>query len=323
MIMAIKNTIKAKLAYFLANGFFIFLLFGLVSPLNVEASELALSNYFPGAYGAFAVAVEPHPGFYLINQTLLTGGQVNEAVLQGRVTLDLDIFAVTNVAGGLYTFEKKVLGTRFAIGGFAPFGYAHLKATITEPMGNFFAKESSFNIGDAVLIPGSFFWNKGKFHFNLYEMIFAPTGKYDINDLVNIGRNHWSFDTVLGITWMDQAKGLEISVVTGIMVNTSNKATDYNSGTEFHLDYMLNKFLSHTFAIGFHGYYYTQISGDSGTGAILGPFKGSSFGIGPGFMWVPKFTKGKLIIMGNWLHDLSATKRLKSDWAMIKLVRPF
>lgn len=319
MIMTIKNS----LAFFLANFFIIFLLYGLILPLDVEASEGASSNYFPGAYGDFAVAVAPEPGLVLVNYTLFYDGKVNQALLQGQVNLNLDTFAVIDMVGGLYTFEKKILGARFAIGGFVPFGYAHLKTTISTQMGDFFAKDSSFNIGDAILIPASFYWNQGNIHINLYEMITAPTGKYDINDVVNIGRNYWSFDTVLAITWMDTAKGREISVVTGVMANAQNKSTNYKTGTEFHLDFMVNQFLSETFAIGLKGYYYTQISGDSGPGATLGPFKGNSMGIGPSLMWVPKFAKGKLIIIASWAHDLTATRRFKSDYANINIVSPF
>ncbi|MEE8294465.1 MAG: transporter [Sphingomonadales bacterium] len=321
--MKIKKPVKNSVAYFLTKGFFIFLLFGLMSPLDAEASEGADSSYFPGAYGDFAVAIAPEPGFTLVNYTLFYDGQVNQAILQGQVNLNLDTFAVIDMVGSLYTFKKPVLGARFAMGAFVPFGYAHLKTTIATQMGNFFAKDTSFNIGDTILIPASFYWHQGKVHIKFYEMIFAPTGKYDVNDVVNIGRNYWSFDTVLAITWMDPAKGLEISVVTGVMANAQNKSTKYKTGTELHIDFMVNRFLSATFAIGLKGYYYTQISGDSGTGAILGSFKGSSVGIGPSLMWVPKFGKGKLTVMASWIHDLSATRRFKSDYAIINIVRPF
>jgi len=61
-------------------------------------------------------------------------------------------------------------------------------------------------------------------------------------------------------------------------VNTENPDTDYRTGTEFHLDFMLNQFLAESFGIGFHGYYYDQLTGDSGSGAILGDFKADSVG---------------------------------------------
>ena len=86
---------------------------------------------------------------------------------------------------------------------------------------------------------------------------------------------------------------------------------------------MFNQFLAENFAIGFRGYYYNQLSGDSGTGAILGPLKGSSVGVGPSLLWAPKAAKGKVSVILSWTHDLSATNRLKSDYVVITIAAPF
>ncbi len=79
---------------------------------------------------------------------------------------------------------------------------------------------------------------------------------------------------------------------------TENNDTDYQSGTEFHLDFTANQFLSETFALGVRGYYYNQFTGDSGSGARLGDFQGESFGLGPGFIWFPAFADAKLAVLG-------------------------
>ena len=42
------------------------------------------------------------------------------------------------------------------------------------------------------------------------------------------------------------------------------------------MEYILNQFLSETFALGVQGFYNKQITGDSGNGAILGGFKGEA-----------------------------------------------
>jgi hypothetical protein len=65
------------------------------------------------------------------------------------------------------------------------------------------------------------------------------------------------------------------------------------------------------------GYYYKQFTSDSGGRAILGGFKGESFGFGPGFLWVPKFAGGKLSVLGKWIHDINATKRFESEYGTL------
>jgi hypothetical protein len=99
-------------------------------------------------------------------------------------------------------------------------------------------------------------------------------------------------------------------------------ATDYRTGNELHVDVMFNQFLSETFALGLQGYYYNQLTGDSGSGAILGDFKGESYGIGPSFLWMPK-AGGKFSITGTWLHDLHTTDRLEGDYAVVTLAWQF
>ena len=60
--------------------------------------------------------------------------------------------------------------------------------------------------------------------------------------------------------------------------------TDYQSGTQFHLDFTAGEhlpLLGGIIGIGANVFYYQQISGDSGSGARLGDFKGRTVGIGP------------------------------------------
>lgn len=98
------------------------------------------------------------------------------------------------------------------------------------------------------------------------------------------------------------------------MFNTENSDTDYETGTEFHMDFVTSQFLSEAFALGIRGYYYNQLEGDSGTGARLGDFKSESFGVGPGFIWISEIGNGNLTVLGKWMHDFSADNRFESDY---------
>jgi hypothetical protein len=103
------------------------------------------------------------------------------------------------------------------------------------------------------------------------------------------------------------------------MVNTENPDTDYRTGTEFHLDFVANQFLSKTFAVGIRGYWYDQISGDSGAGASLGDFKSNAYGLGAGFVWTPASAAGKLAIAAKYMTDLSAENRFDSDYGLLTI----
>ena len=137
-------------------------------------------------------------------------------------------------------------------------------------------------------------------------MVIAPTGHYDTNAVINVGRNYWAFDTQLALTWFDKATGTELSVLSGLMINTMNPATVYRTGTEFHLDFMANQFVAKDIAVGVHGAWYKQIEGDSGAGATLGPFMGESFERRAGGAVGTRTAQGPLC-----LHRQVAARRLQ------------
>jgi len=290
-----------------------------VASPSAEASEGAASYYFAGAFGTFLVAVPPEPGFTAASQTLMYGGQASRAVLNGRVTFGLNAFALYEFIAGSYTFEQPVLGGRLQIGAGVPvLSYANLNTSLqTGRFGAFTGGASDFNVGDTLLNPFALYWNSGDFNVKFTEYVVAPTGHYDVNNVISVGRNYWAFDTQLGLTWFHKATGTEISVLPGIMFNTTNTATDYHTGTEFHLDFMVNQFVMPSVALGAQGYWYKQIDGDSGSGAVLGPFMGESFGLGPAVLWVPESTKGKFVAVLKWTHDITDTNRLNGDWGQI------
>jgi hypothetical protein len=287
------------------------------------AAEGAASNYFPGAYGSLLVAVAPEPGPILADLNLFYSANVDRALLQGRANVGVDIDAFYTLVQGFYVWDAPSLGGRFAIGGYLPLGYSSLDATLSTGLGSRSVSDDKSGLGDAGLIPASFYWNSGNFNFNLYELVIAPTGRYDVDNLVNVGRNYWSFDSVAAVTWFKAESGTEISVVPGLMLNTENPDTNYQTGAEFHVDFLVNQFLSETFAVGVHGYAYQQIDGDSGSGAIFGDFKGESYGLGLAFSWIPAFGGGKVAISGKWLHDLDATNRLEADYGALSIAVTF
>lgn len=292
----------------------------MAAPRMSSASEGAQSYYFPGSLGSFAVAVAPEPGLLIADSTFILDAKVDRAVLQGKLNANLEITGVFNVLAGQYTLQTPVLGARLTVGGmvFVP-AYVDIEATLGS--GQF--SKSDTGLGDALLMPAAFHWKAGDFHFKLAELVFMPTGHYDKDSKVNVGRNYWAFDTFAAATYLNMNTGTEVSVVPGFMTNTENDITHYRTGNEFHLDFMLNQFLAKSFALGFQGYYYQQVSGDSGSGATLGDFEGESVGVGPALLWLPPWCDDKLVLSGKWLTDLDAEKRIESDWFLTTIAYRF
>lgn len=289
--------------------------YGLVTGSAARAAEGGSSHYLPGAGGDIFLATPPQPGFQLANTLWFQSGDVGAAVAQGQVESNLNLDLFLNLTSLTYTFEQPVLGGTYTLGAMLPIGYGSLDGTVAGPGGGQVGfSTDSFDISDMAFIPVQLNWTVSDWSFRLSETIIAPTGGYDTAEKLNLGRNYWSFDTAAAVTWFNADSGTEVSVMPGIMLNTENDATDYRTGTEFHVDFTANQFLAAGFAVGLRGYYYRQLSGDSGAGARLGDFKSESFGLGPGFMWVPPIGGGKLSILGKWMHDFNASRRFESDY---------
>jgi len=185
-------------------------------------------------------------------------------------------------------------------------------------------------------VTGILNWKNGNFNYSASIGVFAPTGSYDADRMVNLGRNYWSFDPSLAFTWLDPKRGHEVSFTAGYQINTENNDTDYQSGDEFHIDFNLAQHFSPKFALGLCGYYYKQITDDEGTFLdqandvltalgmdSLGGFKGEAFGLGPAIKFTPKIGGRDINLIAKWLHDIDSTNRFESDTLMCSIAFKF
>ena len=78
-------------------------------------------------------------------------------------------------------------------------------------------------------------------------------------------------------------------------------ATEY-IGIDSHIDWGASKFLTPQLQVGVAGYFYRQLTGDSGSGAVLGDFESQVAGIGPqiGYLFPAGDKQGYLNVRGYW-----------------------
>jgi len=287
------------------------------------AAEGASSNYFPGTYGLILPAVAPEEGSNFTSMNLYYRATGSRSISEGKLNFGIEVRSIVTAGQFIRAWDIPSGGT-FVMGVIVPYAAADYSSTAITGGGAVLQRSGSNHaLGDISFIPASYYWSSGKFNFNVYGYIIAPTGQYDVNNDVNIGRNYWGLDTVFAMTWFNEATGTEISVIPGLMFNSENKDTQYRTGTEFHVEFLLNQFVSEDLAIGLRGYAYKQLTGDSGAGAILGDFKGSSWGIGPTINYIPKSMGGKFVFGASYVADVSATNRMKAGYGVINLTWVF
>ena len=97
-----------------------------------------------------------------------------------------------------------------------------------------------------------------------------PVGNYNSSNLANLGIGHGAADGGAGYTYFDPKTGHEFSVVTGLTYNLLNPSTGYQNGIDWHVDWGASQFVTKQLQVGAVGYFFQQITPDSGAAAFLG-----------------------------------------------------
>jgi hypothetical protein len=262
------------------------------------ADEGGVSFWLPGQNGSFA-AVAPEPGWSLPLVFYNYGGSAARGVTLQRG--DLVSSGLNTSFDGLfiaptYTLDTKFLGARpsFSLA-FAP---SYNASTANVGLGRLSASRSDSLFGGSDLYPtAQLYWNIGVNNFMTYVSGDIPVGSYDPNRLSNIGIGHGAIDEGGAYTYLNTKTGTEASATLGFTENFRNASTDYTNGTDAHLDLGVAQFLSEHFFIGVVGYYYQQLTADTGQLGLLGPNESRTRGVGPQIGY--NFTLGGVSIYTN------------------------
>lgn len=278
--------------------------------LPISAAESGGSSYMPGFYGDFGMAVAPAPGNYLSNFAGYygNGNDGNGSNLAFELP---GIIRVTNtkVAGGNYWV------------GFFPY-VLHTGISSTAADGSK-SGGSRGGAGDMYALPIALSWQWRDLSILAFEGIVMPTGSYDKNRSLNSGRNYWTFDNNVAITWQPKNTAYELSMVLGYMVNTENTATRYRTGDELHYDYFAGYYLAPNFGLGVAGSYYRQTTPDTGAGVPAGQALAEYSSIGPALMYTVKLAQKDVTFSAKWLHEFDVNNHIPGDYAILRTTLKF
>jgi len=165
-------------------------------------------------------------------------------------------------------------------------------------------------------------WQQGNWYWNIQTLLNVPIGEWQTDSISNIGFHRWALDITPAATWLDPKTGLEVSAAAGFTFNGENPDTNYKTGTEFHVEWAVMEHVSKTLAFGLAGYHYQQITGDSGSGARLGDFKGRVSGLGPDFAYT--FVCGKTPVSTElkYFHEFDVENRTTGNSGMLTVSLP-
>lgn len=250
------------------------------------AAENGVGFYLLGGRGPMAGYVPP-PGLYIQNDVYFysaSGGGSKRFPAGGQIIAHVDAQIWADFATGTWVLPQEVLGGNLAIGVIVPFGRPEVSADILLSPANVAPIErrvtdNAFVFGDPV---GSMAlgWHAGDWHWNISGLLNIPVGDYREGEIANLAFHRWAGDVSAAVTWLNPESGIELSAAAGFTFNGTNDTTDYTTGTEFHVEWAATKALTKQFSVGLVGYFYDQVTGDSGAGARLGDYKGQITALG-------------------------------------------
>ncbi|AWN14267.1 Protein involved in meta-pathway of phenol degradation [Salinisphaera sp. LB1] len=221
----------------------------------------------------------------------------------------------------LYTFAQPIGPFHYAMGGVLEFSYNHLDVGSES--------DEATNLGDLDFQNYLSYHTPDKKMFLYFGVdTYLPTGRYNKSDLVNPGKNYWSFDPSINVTYHVSDKLALNGAVYGEF-NTENSATDYQSGDSVDLDYGVNyrpfvhqstdHFVQHL-GFGIGGYYLKQFTDDQINGHSVAPdgHRAQAVGVGPQVIYYTQF--GGLAL--KYQHDLAVENRAASDTVWLQFAIP-
>ncbi|MGM4892024.1 SphA family protein [Tardiphaga sp. 839_C3_N1_4] len=203
-----------------------------------------------------------------------------------------------NLPTTIWVTPAKIFGGDLAFSLTTPFGEPRVNANLLVNSPRF--GPIGVNAVDSELALSDFFinsfvgWRSGNFHWQVGVGGVIPSGTYVPGQLSNASLNRPAIDVFTALTWLDPTLGWDLSASAGFTFNQTNTATDYKSGDEFHLEWAATKYITKEFTLGLVGYYYQQLTADSGSGARLGSFEGRVVALGGALGYT--FEVGKLPI---------------------------
>jgi hypothetical protein len=239
----------------------------------------------------------------------------------GVISVGLDTTADVLTVGALYTFENNLLGAHYSVGAFLP----HIWLDVNGNVNQIERADTAHGVSDMTLIPAMLAWKCDSWEYSFTLAVYAPTGEYNAGNLANAGLNYWTVDPAVGVSYSNDKTGFHFGAYAGVTFNSENSATDYKSGSMFHLEGSVQQLFAlgkGVIGLGADAFCCGQISGDGGSGARR-EFKGQTIGIGPVLEYILPIGENTVVFEAKWMPELQVRNRIKGDYIWVKAAYQF
>ena len=293
-----------------------------------NAAEYAFTSYPLGTL-AFGAGITPPPGIYVTDAVSYYSGRVGgnfdfgQRIFNAGVKADVFLDS-TNI---LLVPQGKLLDGYFGASVTVPAGYVKYDASASGARGTTSSETSGGGWGD-MSMQFQLGWDGESFSHTIYLLGVIPTGRYSTGFYPIIGLNRPSLDLGWAFTYFDKNSKLQFNGGVGFMTSMENDATQYQTGNEFHAEWAIGYKFDNGLLLGVVGYDYRQLTGDSGPGAVLGPFESLGDAVGPGLSYSTLIGELPVVInvrdyeQYNWKNFFHGNAAIASFTAVFPAAQP-
>ncbi len=285
------------------------LVFSCIMLGSVSNAVAGGAGAYPNGAEGFECGMVPPPGFHFVNYNLFymaSDLKDNDGNTIPGVDLDLNVFG--EVARLVYTSKAQLLGANWGAHIFVPV----LRISMLD--------DTRSGLGDIIINPFILSWHRPCFHAVAALDIYLPTGAYDKNEMINIGKNLVTFEPVFAFTYIPP-NGWSWSMKFMYDINGENDDFKLKPGQEFHFDYAVGYSAHPKVKLGVAGYFYQQVTDDEVDGVEQKDNRSRVFAIGPGVKF--NFPENRLSFVFRPQFEMAARNRPQGTSVWIKLVYSF
>lgn len=284
------------------------------------ATEGALGRQITGTNvlpNAGIVAPEPITAVNL-TQIYFDGniGASRDVPIAGKTSLGLDGKISFTLVSLLKTWDTGPGRWNFASGITVPYVWTKVEASLGGSRRRATTSDTASNLFDLYFTPivAGYHFSETS-HLALSLNVWAPTGKYDEDDMANPSLNNWTFVPQVAYTKIFPESKWQLDMVAGLQLYTRNRATDYRNAPLFSLDVMGRRKFDNGVSVGLIIGTMQQLGNDSGpTADRLNGFKGRDWALGPILTYDKKLSDSRSLSMSvRWVPTISSKNRLDSS----------
>jgi hypothetical protein len=179
---------------------------------------------------------------------------------------------------------------------------------------------SEFGLGDIGLSPFIFLYEnpEKQIYLSFWEFVFFPTGSWDSDNFVNLGRDAWWFQHQLAFGWYPGKFGMDFNVNYFMYLESDDGKFDEPDALE--LETVLHYGITEKFRIGLNAAYWYGLADAEFDDVDIDDSKPTNFKLGANLMYT---LQENFLVNFRWMHDIDSESYPEGDWYYLRFVYVF